>query len=232
MSGEFTVVNSFLVTDLKALGLWNQEMLDQIKYYDGNLQMIANVPQALKDKYKEAFEIDPETGIAMTAVRGKWIDQSQSHNVFMMGASGKKLNDIYFKAWNMGLKTTYYLRTLAATQIEKSTLDAKKYGYTQKREYEQISSQQTVQQEKIVQEITPAPQAVTPQVTPPIPEAIPQKVTEHNSQQPTQSAQQELNNSNSSSETVENSDTHSTTFIPASQVKKMESIMEPDCEVC
>ncbi len=135
ISGEFTVVNHFLVRDLKELGLWNDEMLDQLKYNDGNLDAIAGIPGPLKAKYKEAFAIDPIWALKMTAARSKWIDQSQSHNVFMRGTSGKMLSDIYMTAWKLGLKTTYYLRTLAATQIEKSTLDAAKYGYTQKREY-------------------------------------------------------------------------------------------------
>lgn len=139
MSGEFTVVNSYLVSDLKSLNLWNKEMLDQIKYHDGNLQLLPLVPQKLKDKYKEAFEIDPLIAISITAARGKWIDQSQSHNVFIEGVSGKKLSDVYTHAWKSGLKTTYYLRTLAASQIEKSTLDAAKFGFTQKREYAQVA---------------------------------------------------------------------------------------------
>jgi len=139
-SGEFTILNRYLVEDLKKLNIWNDEMLDQIKYYDGNLQMITSIPKNIKNMYKEAFEIDPEWLVNLTAVRAKWIDQSQSHNVFMMGVSGSKLNDIYMYAWKMGLKTTYYLRTLAATQIEKSTLDASKYGYTQKREYESVNN--------------------------------------------------------------------------------------------
>ncbi|MFW5684775.1 MAG: ribonucleoside-diphosphate reductase subunit alpha, partial [Spirochaetota bacterium] len=137
MSGEFTIVNRYLVRDLKAKGLWNDEMLEQLKYYDGSLERIAGIPAELKNLYKEAFEIDPVHLIQVTAARGKWIDQSQSHNVFMRGASGKKLHEIYMAAWESGLKTTYYLRTLGASQIEKSTLDAKKYGYTQKREYAQ-----------------------------------------------------------------------------------------------
>lgn len=142
MSGEFTIVNKYLIADLKKLGLWDRDMLDQLKYYDGSVQMMDNVPQHLKDKYKEVFEIDPEWLIKLTAARGKWIDQSQSHNVFMKGVSGKKLSDIYIAAWKAGLKTTYYLRTLGASQIEKSTLDAKKFGYTQKREYTKVESQE------------------------------------------------------------------------------------------
>lgn len=133
MSGEFTIINNYLVDDLKKLNLWNQDMLEQIKYYDGNLDNISQIPQELKDKYKEAFSIDPRALINLTAIRQKWIDQSQSHNVFMQGVSGKKLDETYRYAWQMGLKTTYYLRSLAASQIEKSTLDAKKYGFTQKR---------------------------------------------------------------------------------------------------
>ena len=96
-----------------------------------------NGPADLKALYKEAFEVDPIVALRLTAARGKWIDQSQSHNVFLKGTSGKRLAEVYLAAWRMGLKTTYYLRTLAATQIEKSTLDAAKYGYTQKREYDE-----------------------------------------------------------------------------------------------
>ncbi len=148
MSGEFTVVNKYLVEDLKQLELWDQDMLEQLKYYDGNLQAIDRIPQNLKDKYKESFEIDPVWLINISAVRGKWIDQSQSHNVFMKGVSGKKLSDIYLIAWKLGLKATYYLRTLAASQIEKSTLDAKKFGFTQKRTYTSLSdSAQTAEDE-------------------------------------------------------------------------------------
>ena len=135
ISGEFTIVNQYLVQELKSLGLWNDEMLDQLKYYDGKVSTIASVPMELKPKYKEAFEVDPIWALKLAAVRGKWIDQSQSHNVFMAGTSGKRLSEIYIAAWKMGLKTTYYLRTLAATQIEKSTLDANRFGYTQTREY-------------------------------------------------------------------------------------------------
>jgi len=136
MSGEFTVVNKYLVQDLKFYNIWSPEMLDQLKYFDGNLQMIDSIPTVLKNKYKEAFELDPLFLLDMTAARGKWIDQSIAHNVFMKGTSGKLLEDIYIHAWKSGIKTTYYLRTLGASQIEKSTLDAKKFGFTQKRSYE------------------------------------------------------------------------------------------------
>ena len=143
ISGEFTIVNHYLVEDMKRLGLWNEEMLDQLKYYDGCVAQIDGLPAAMRDKYKEAFEVDPIHAIRLTAVRGKWIDQSQSHNVFLRGHSGKLLSDVYLAAWKMGLKTTYYLRTLAATQIEKSTLDAAKFGYTQKREYEPMAAKES-----------------------------------------------------------------------------------------
>jgi ribonucleoside-diphosphate reductase alpha chain len=134
MSGEFTVINEYLVNDLKERGLWTQQMLEDIKYHDGDISRIEQIPAELKELYKEAFEIDPTRLVQLTALRGKWIDQSQSHNVFMKGVSGKKLEAIYMTAWELGLKTTYYLRSLGASQIEKSTLDAKKYGYTQKRD--------------------------------------------------------------------------------------------------
>lgn len=142
VSGEFTIVNKYLVEDLKQLNLWNEHMLDQLKYYDGTLEKIPEIPKSLKEKYKTAFELDPEWLIKITATRGKWIDQAQSHNVFMQGVSGTKLNDIYTTAWKVGMKTTYYLRTLGASQIEKSTLDAKKFGYTQKREYASVAESQ------------------------------------------------------------------------------------------
>jgi ribonucleoside-diphosphate reductase alpha chain len=134
ISGEFTVVNAYLVADLERAGLWNEAMLEQLKYHDGNVSRIAAIPEELRERYQEAFEIDPLHAVRMTARRGKWIDQSQSFNVFMRGVSGNLLSEIYTTAWRMGLKTTYYLRSLAASQIEKSTLDASRYGFTQKRE--------------------------------------------------------------------------------------------------
>lgn len=136
MCGEFTVINQYLVNDLKRIGLWTEEIREQIKYLDGSIQRISAIPQQIRNKYKEAFELDAEWLIKFTAVRGKWIDQSQSHNVFMANASGKALNDLYIAGWKAGLKTFYYLRTMGATQVEKSTLDASKYGYTQTRTYE------------------------------------------------------------------------------------------------
>jgi len=166
ITGEFTVLNSYLARELKELGLWNAEMLDQIKYYDGSIQLIPSIPENLKKKYKEAFEIDPEFCIEISAARGKWIDQSQSHNVFMKGSSGNKLNDIYSLAWRKGLKTTYYLRTLAASQIEKATLDVKRFGYTQKREYGMSFAEETslTQKEKLPEKTIEARETSTIQV--------------------------------------------------------------------
>ena len=152
MSGEFTVVNSYLIEDLKKLGLWNNELLEQLKYYDGQVHLINGIPDSIKAKYVEVFDIDPLWLLKITAARGKWIDQSQSHNVFMKGVSGKQLHDIYMSAWKLGLKTTYYLRTLGASQIEKSTLDAKKFGFTQKREYG--ATQESMQKDASVEAVT------------------------------------------------------------------------------
>ena len=132
ISGEFTVANPYLVGDLKQAGLWDREMFEQLKFHDGSVQAIEAIPAPLRAKYRTAFEVDPLHCLRMTAARSKWIDQSQSHNVFMRGTSGQALNEIYQTAWKLGLKTTYYLRTMAASQVEKSTLGSQ-YGFTQKR---------------------------------------------------------------------------------------------------
>ena len=128
LSGDFTQINSELVRDLKLLGIWDEDMRNELKYYDGVLQEIDRIPDAVKQKFLTAFEIEPEWLIECAARRQKWIDMGQSLNLYLAQPSGKKLNEMYFFAWQRGLKTTYYLRTLAATQIEKSTLDINKYG--------------------------------------------------------------------------------------------------------
>lgn len=130
ISGDFVVVNHYLVKDLKERGLWNEDMLTKLKFYDGRVTEIPDVPQDLKDKYKEVFEVDSRWLIQAAAHRGKWIDQSQSLNIFYAGKSGKDINDIYLYAWDMGVKTTYYLRTLAASQVEKSTVNTSEMGST------------------------------------------------------------------------------------------------------
>ena len=132
MAGDFMIVNEFLVEDLKKLGLWNADMLERIKFYDGSIQEIAEIPPALRAKYKEAFEIEPQWLIKAAAYRGRWIDQSQSLNIFYGGTSGKILSEIYQYAWALGLKTTYYLRTMGASRIEKSTVNMAKFGATSK----------------------------------------------------------------------------------------------------
>jgi len=121
-AGDFTVINTYLVHDLKLRNLWNEDMLELLKYHDGSIQDIPGIPAELKRKYKEVFEVEPMWLIRSAAYRGRWIDQSQSLNIFFRGTSGKALSDFYFLAWEMGLKTTYYLRTLGVSQVEKSTV--------------------------------------------------------------------------------------------------------------
>ncbi len=121
LSGEFTVVNEHLVRDLKKLGLWDEVMVADLKYFDGSLSRIDRVPADLRTLYATAFEVEPTWIVECAARRQKWIDQAQSLNIYMAGASGKKLDDTYKLAWLRGLKTTYYLRTLGATSAEKST---------------------------------------------------------------------------------------------------------------
>jgi ribonucleoside-diphosphate reductase alpha chain len=123
MSGEFTVINPYLVKDLKLLGLWDAVMLNDLKYYDGSLQKIERVPDSLKQLYATAFEIPTHWLVEAGSRRQKWIDQSQSLNLYMAQASGKKLDELYKNIWLKGLKTSYYLRTMGATHTEKATLE-------------------------------------------------------------------------------------------------------------
>jgi ribonucleoside-diphosphate reductase alpha chain len=122
LSGEFTVVNDYLVRDLKARGLWDEVMVADLKYFDGMLSRIDRIPADLRAIYATAFEVDPTWLVEAASRRQKWIDQAQSLNIYMAGASGKKLDEVYKLAWVRGLKTTYYLRTMAATHVEKSTV--------------------------------------------------------------------------------------------------------------
>ncbi|MGB5254985.1 MAG: ribonucleoside-diphosphate reductase subunit alpha [Sedimenticolaceae bacterium] len=123
LSGEFTVVNPYLVRDLKALDLWDPVMVNDLKYYDGSVQPINRVPDDLKALYASAFEVDPRWLVEAGSRRQKWIDQAQSLNLYMSEPSGKKLDNLYKLAWVRGLKTTYYLRSMGATHVEKSTMD-------------------------------------------------------------------------------------------------------------
>ena len=122
LSGEFTIVNEYLVRDLKRLGLWDSVMIADLKYFDGSLAKIDRVPPEVRGLYATAFEVDAKWIVEAAARRQKWIDQAQSLNIYMAGASGKKLDDTYKLAWMRGLKTTYYLRTLGASNAEKSTV--------------------------------------------------------------------------------------------------------------
>jgi ribonucleoside-diphosphate reductase alpha chain len=124
LSGEFTVINSYLVRDLKALGLWDDVMVMDLKHFDGSLSPIDRVPNEVKQLYATAFEVETQWLVEAAARRQKWIDQAQSLNIYMAGASGKKLDETYKLAWLRGLKTTYYLRTMSATHAEKSTVTA------------------------------------------------------------------------------------------------------------
>ena len=121
LSGEFTVVNEYMVRDLKALGVWDEVMVHELKYYDGSVAKSERVPPELRKLYATAFEVEPSWLIEAAARRQKWIDQAQSLNIYMSGVSGRKLDETYRLAWRRGLKTTYYLRTVGATHAEKST---------------------------------------------------------------------------------------------------------------
>jgi len=124
LSGEFTEINEHLVRDLKARGLWDEVMVADLKYFDGSLARIDRIPQDLRELYATAFEVEPKWLVEAASRRQKWIDQAQSLNIYMAGASGKKLDETYKLAWLRGLKTTYYLRTIGATHAEKSTSKA------------------------------------------------------------------------------------------------------------
>ena len=122
LSGEFTVVNPYLIAELKALNLWDEVMANDLKYFNGSIQSINRIPAALKARYATAFEIAPLWLIKAASRRQKWLDQAQSLNIYMAKPSGKKLDELYRSAWVYGLKTTYYLRSLGASNAEKSTI--------------------------------------------------------------------------------------------------------------
>ena len=127
LSGNFVVVNRYLVDDLERLGLWNTDMLNQIKLNDGSIQNITEIPEFIREKYREIFEIEPQWILQSAARRAKWIDQSASTNIFLTTTSGKMISDTYMTAWEYGLKTTYYLRTLGASQVTKATTSTPAY---------------------------------------------------------------------------------------------------------
>jgi len=129
LSGEFTIINHYLVTKLKELKMWDDQMIDDLKYFDGSILEIDRIPDEIKKQYLTAFEIDPEWIIECGSRRQKWIDQAQSLNLYLAEPSGKKLHAMYMLGWTKGLKTNYYLRSMGATQIEKSTIDINKRGF-------------------------------------------------------------------------------------------------------
>lgn len=155
VSGDFVIINRYLVEELKNLGLWGTEMLSKIKYHDGSIAGITEIPERLRAKYKEVFEIDPHWLLKSAAYRGKWVDQSQSLNLYFAGASGKALSELYMYAWEMGLKTTYYLRTLAASQVEKSTVSTAEFGSThlRKKSEEEVVKMPGVVHQEVVQKV-------------------------------------------------------------------------------
>ncbi|MBX5449259.1 ribonucleoside-diphosphate reductase subunit alpha [Thermogemmatispora sp.] len=177
LSGEFTTVNTFLVNDLKAAGLWNADMLEALKYYDGSLQELPMVPEELKQRYLTAFEIDPRWLIECASRRQKWIDMGQSLNLYLASPSGKQLHEIYMRAWKKGLKTTYYLRTLAATQVEKSTVDINRWGI-QPRWMKSVSPSSAIQIKRGAFKEAPSSGLAAP------PPSSPARQTEQNSGQP------------------------------------------------
>ncbi len=246
ISGDFVVVNHYLVKELKDRGLWNDDMLSKLKFYDGRVTEIPEVPQDLKDKYKEVFEIDARWLIKAAAYRGKWIDQSQSLNIFYGGKSGKDINDIYLYAWDMGVKTTYYLRTLAASQVEKSTVNTSEFGKTHLRG--QQSTEDAVAQE--VEQKQPQPQQVpvmatvtevvseTASVTASAPGMAPVSVTETVTQVSTQEVNlAEKLGLNSTEAVATESATPVTEEKPMTRVLqqtdfKVCRLEDPDCEAC
>ncbi len=136
LSGDFTVINSYLVEDLKALGLWDRKMIEELKYMDGSILGIDRIPESVREIYRTAFEVDPGWYVECASRRQKWIDMGQSLNLYIAAPSGRRLNDMYMHAWETGLKTTYYLRSVAATTVEHSTSQARSNWVNQGRKKE------------------------------------------------------------------------------------------------
>ena len=154
LSGEFTVTNPHLIEKLKKVNLWDDEMVDDLKYFDGSIREIERVPAEIRDLFLTAFEIEPEWIIECAARRQKWIDMGQSLNLYLAEPSGKKLHQMYLLSWEKGLKTNYYLRTLGATQIEKSSIDVNKRGL-QPRWMKSKSASGNIQVDRSEEEVKP-----------------------------------------------------------------------------
>ncbi len=159
LSGEFTTINTYLIEELKQLNLWDAEMVNDLKYFDGSILDIERIPASLKEVYRTAFEVNPKWIIECGSRRQKWIDMGQSLNLYLAEPSGAKLNAMYQFAWEKGLKTTYYLRTTAATQIEKSTLDVNNRG-VQPRWMQNQSASSNIKVDR--EDTTPATEASAP----------------------------------------------------------------------
>ncbi|MEZ0294902.1 MAG: ribonucleoside-diphosphate reductase subunit alpha [Candidatus Methylacidiphilales bacterium] len=227
LSGEFINLNPWLVEDLKELELWDEFMLDDLKYYDGSLKEIERIPEHIKEVYRTAFEIEPRWLIECASRRQKWIDMGQSLNLYLAEPSGRKLNDMYLFAWERGLKTTYYLRTLAATQIEKSTVDINRRGL-QPRWMKSKSASSNI---KVDRETAPATAQIAPAKLdiPLLATAAAAAIAAPNGN----GAHANGTGTDTATAVAEEHDPiASPTDIPASQVGKVCSILDPTCESC
>ena len=141
LSGEFTVVNPYLIEELKKESLWDDVMLSDLKYYEGSLSQINRIPEHIKEKFKTAFEVEPRFIVESASRRQKWIDQAQSLNLYIGNVDGKKLDVTYRMAWYKGLKTTYYLRAMGATATEKSTVDRSTLNAVETKQEQNVAAQ-------------------------------------------------------------------------------------------
>jgi ribonucleoside-diphosphate reductase alpha chain len=210
MSGEFTMVNDHLVRDLKKLGMWDSEMLAEIKMNEGSVQNIVRIPEVIRAKYKETFELSYKVLIDLAAYRGKWIDQSQSLNLYYKGNSGKDIADMYMYAWEMGLKTTYYLRTLGASSIEQATTNIKSGAVGQ----QNLSNDVSINDLSHVQSPVPSPIQHSPA---PVVAAVP--------------VIEEVKKEVASQGAVNTEVGESVIMINGKQVK-ISKILDPNCEAC
>lgn len=209
MSGEFTMVNDYLVHDLKKLGMWDAEMLAEIKMNEGSVQNIIRIPENIRAKYKETFEIPYKVLIDLSAYRGKWIDQSQSLNLYYKGNNGKEIADMYMYAWEMGLKTTYYLRTLGASSIEQATTTLKSSAVNPN------TNDVKLEDASHVQAPIPSPIQPTPVVVMTEPVTVPTPAPE-----------------TALAQGAKNSEVGQTTMIVNGKEIKISKILDPNCEAC
>ena len=227
-AGDFTIVNPYLVAELKKLNLWDSEMLGKLKYHDGSISQINEIPVEIRERYKETFEIDSRWLIRAAAARGKWIDQSQSLNIFYNGKSGKELSDIYMHAWELGVKTTYYLRSLGVSQVEKSTVKISEHGVTHTRGQATVASPAAAPVAAPV--AVSAPKVAAPVVAPPV--AGPKAAIEQKNPALVMSAPGTAIASASTMTAAAPIPTASMIKpVPAGEIKLCR-IEDPDCEAC